>query len=108
LIFLGTLVAVVFGSFPANCFTSACSTSTSASIQYGILASRILWTLGVFGIAVGAALKLQFVLLEPSSNSSESNARHIDRRRAELYLLIVSIVILLVLTLVQGAVAPLL
>ncbi len=99
MLFLGTLIMVVFGSTPADCFTSTCSTSTAAGVQYGILAAGIFWTVGAFGIAVGSAIKLQFTLLDPGSNTAEATARYLDRRRAELVLLILAIVILLVVTL---------
>lgn len=105
LLFIGTLVDVIAGSYPADCFTSHCSGSTSAGIQYAILASRILWSIGAFGLAAGAGIDLHFLQQNPESNSPEENARHLARRRAAFALVIAGIVILLVLTLTAGVVA---
>jgi hypothetical protein len=107
LLFVGTLVAVIAGSYPADCFTSHCSGSTSAGIQYAILAARILWAIGAFGIAAGAGIQLHFILQNPESNGPEENARFLAARRAAFFLLLVGIGILLALLLTQGtAVAP--
>jgi hypothetical protein len=102
LLFIGTLVDVIAGSFPADCFTSHCSGSTSAGIQYAILFSRILWTLGAFGLAAGAGIELHFILQHPDSDGAEENARFLARRRAAFVLLLVGIAILFVLLLSQG------
>ncbi|MGP8078314.1 MAG: hypothetical protein ACLQD8_06875 [Thermoplasmata archaeon] len=102
LLFVGTLVDVIAGSFPADCFTSHCSGSTSAGIQYAILFARILWTVGAFGLASGAGIELHFVLQNPEANGAEENARFLARRRAAFVLLLVGIAILFVLLLSEG------
>jgi hypothetical protein len=102
LLFLGTLVAVLFASFPADCFTMTCTGSDAASVQYGILASRLLWTFGAFGLAGGAAIKLHFLLDEPGTDSPEATRRYLARRRSEFLLLLVGVAILLLLLLTAG------
>ncbi len=107
LLFVGTLVMVLFGSYPASCFTSACSTSTSAGLQYSILFSRILWTVGAFAIAAGAGIQRQFVLNGPTPEGSEASARFLADRRTEFVLFLFGIVLLLVLLLSEtSAIAP--
>ncbi len=107
LLFVGTLVAVLFGSFPADCFTSTCGAGVRAGVQYGILLSRLLWTFGAFGLALGAGIQRQFVLNGPTSETGESGARYLQDRATEFWLLLASIGILLLLLLSQtGAIAP--
>lgn len=107
LLFVGTLVDVIGGTYPADCFTSTCTTSTSASLQYAILAARILWVLGAFGLSSGAAIQLHFVLVTPESDSSEENARYLAARRAAFVTFLVGIGILLAVLLTDGsAIAP--
>ncbi|HTP54582.1 MAG TPA: hypothetical protein VML94_06475 [Thermoplasmata archaeon] len=106
LFFVGTLVDVIAGSFPADCFTSHCSGSTSAGIQYAILFSRLLWTLGAFGLAAGGGIELHFFLQNPESNGPEENARYLARRRAAFAYIFLGIGILFVLLLSTGSVAP--
>jgi hypothetical protein len=107
LLFVGTLVSVLFGSFPADCFTMTCTGSTSAGVQYGILLARLLWTFGAFGLAIGAGIQRQFVLNGPPPESTEAGARFLADRRTEFWLMLAGIGILLVLLLTQpGAVAP--
>lgn len=107
LLFVGTLVDVVAGSYPADCFTSHCGGGASASVQYGILAARILWSVGAFALSGGAAIDLHFVLQGPEANGAEENARFLARRRTAFVLFLVGIAILFGLLITQsGAVAP--
>ncbi len=107
LLFVGTIVSVLFGSFPADCFTMTCSGSTSAGVQYGILLARLLWTFGAFGLTVGAGIQRQFVLNGPPPESAEAGAKFHADRRSEFWLMLAGIGILLVLLLTQsGALAP--
>lgn len=107
LVFVGTLIDVIAGSYPADCFTSHCGGSTSAGIQYGILAARLLWSIGAFGLSAGAGIELHFLQTSPEGPGPEENARYLARRRAAYGLLLVGIGVLLVLLLTQGgAVAP--
>lgn len=107
LLFVGTVVDVIAGTFPADCFTSTCTTSTSAGIQYAILAARLLWAIGAFGLAAGAGIQLHFVLHSPETDGAEENARFLAARRAAFVLLLVGIGILLVILLTDSAaVAP--
>jgi hypothetical protein len=100
LVFVGTLVMVVAGSVPANCFTSTCNIgNTDQGIAYGIETARLLWTLGLFAIAGGAGIRLQF--FGPSTTTAtqtpESTRIYLARRRGEFVILVVSIVLLFVL-----------
>ena len=107
LVFVGTLVDVIGGTYPADCFTSTCTTSTAAGLQYAILAARILWALGAFGLSAGAAVQLHFVLIAPESETAEENARYLAARRAAFVVFLVGIGILLALLLTDGsAIAP--
>lgn len=105
-ILIGTLVAVVLASYPASCFTSTCTVNTSASLQYAILTSRLLWTLGAAGIAVGAWLKLHFFLVSPASGTPDGTQLFLAARRAETIQILVAIGILLLLLLNAGTPAP--
>jgi len=106
LFFVGTLVDVIAGSYPADCFTSHCSGSTSAGIQYAILFSRILWSLGAFGLAAGGGIELHFLLQNPESNGPEENARFLARRRGAFAFVLIGVGVLLVLLLTAGVAAP--
>ena len=105
LLFIGTLVIVVAGSTPADCFTSTCGTSVGQNVAYGIETARLLWTIGLFGLAAGAGLRLQVVNVHPTGTTPEETRLFLARRRGEFILLIVSI-LLLFLVLVWSA-APL-
>jgi hypothetical protein len=106
LLFVGTLVDIIAGSTPADCFTSHCGANISADIQYAILVSRLLWAIGAFGLAAGAGIKLHFLLREPETNGADENARFLARRRGEFLLFLAGVGILFVLLLTQtGAVA---
>jgi hypothetical protein len=75
LIFIGTLVAVILVSFPASCVPiSGCSTGTIQGLLNALIAARILWTIGVFGIGVGAGLKLLQI-----NHAAESGSMPEDR-----------------------------
>jgi hypothetical protein len=107
LLFVGTLVAVIFASPPADCFTSTCGNGVSAGLQYGILTARLLWTFGAAFLLAGSAIKLHFVLGEPTSDGPEGNARYLALRRTETVLILVALGILFVLLLTAStAVAP--
>lgn len=103
-LFLGTLIVVLFGSVPADCFTSTCTGNTAASVEYGILTGHLFWAIGAFGLIVGSGVRLRYVLGEPSSDGAETNSRFIAARRLEVLLLIVGIVLLLVITLDSTAI----
>jgi hypothetical protein len=107
LLFVGTLVDVIGGTYPADCFTSTCTGSTAAGVQYAILTARILWSLGAFGLSAGAAVQLHFVLTGPDSDTTEENARYLAARRAAFLTFLVGIGILLAILLTDGtAIAP--
>jgi len=107
LVFVGTLVDIIAGTYPADCFTSTCTPSTAAGLQYAILSARILWALGAFGLSAGAAVQLHFVLVAPESETAEENARYLAARRAAFVTFLVGIGILLAILLTDGAaIAP--
>jgi hypothetical protein len=105
LLFVGTLVAVLFASPPADCYTSACGNGTLSDIQYGILTSHLLWTLGAAALLAGASIKLHYVLSESTASGADGNSRFLAQRRTETALVLVSIGILLVLLLTAGTAA---
>lgn len=100
LLFVGTLVVVVFGSYPADCFTSTCAYgSLDQGIAYGIETARLLWTLGLFGIAAGAGIRLQFTTPNPAPTTPEGTRMYLARRRGEFVILVIAIVLLFLLLL---------
>jgi len=106
LIFLGTIIQIAFGYVPISCVdASSCSQSTFQGIVYGIDAARLLWVVGLFGLAVGAGLHLQF-RPAPSSPLTPEDARvYLARRRGELVMLVLSLLLLfLILLLSTGSV----
>ncbi|MGA8664146.1 MAG: hypothetical protein WB809_03640 [Thermoplasmata archaeon] len=106
LLFVGTLVVVVAGSFPADCFTTTCGTSTAQGVAYGVETARLLWTLGLFGIAAGAGIRLQFVNANALPTTSDETRIYLARRRGEFVILVVSILLLFGLLLWSTATLP--
>ncbi len=97
LLFVGTLVLVIGGGYPAGCFTSTCGGGVFSGVEYAILTARILWAIGAFGLSAGAGIELHFVLHSPRSDSSEEHERFLAQRRAAFVLLLVGVGILVVL-----------
>jgi len=108
LLFIGTLIVVVAGSYPADCFTQipACGASTAQGVAYGIETARLLWTLGLFGIAAGAGLRLQIVNVHPLPTTSDETRVYLARRRGEFVILVVALVLLFVLLVWSTAALP--
>jgi hypothetical protein len=106
LLFVGTLVVVVAGGFPADCFTTTCTTSTAQGVAYGIETARILWVIGLFGIAAGAGLRLQFQAPPASPSTPEETRVYLARRRGEFVILVISILLLFGLLLWSAAALP--
>jgi hypothetical protein len=96
-IFVGGLIAVTAGVIPPNCFSNACGTGTASNIAYGIMAARLLLVLGLFGLAAGAGLHLQFRPGLASGSTPEETRAYLARRRGEFILLVFSIFLLFVL-----------
>jgi hypothetical protein len=105
LLFIGTLVQVIWGSFPASCVTGAtgCSagnlTTYYQSVANAILISGLLWTLGLFFLGSGAGLKLHWVLKQPAGQSQQELTAWVADRRLNGALVILSIVLLMVILL---------
>lgn len=98
LLFVGGLIAVTAGVIPPNCFNSACSAGgTDANIAYGVMAARLLLVLGLFGLAAGAGLHLQFRPALVAGSSPEDTRVYLARRRGEFLLLVLSILLVFVL-----------
>jgi len=98
LIFVGGLLAVTAGVFPPNCYTSTCSIGgTEANVAYGIMAARLLIVLGLFGLAAGAGLHLQFRPSLASGSSPEETRVYLGRRRGEFALLLISILLVVLI-----------
>lgn len=68
LVFVGTLIGVI----GLNPTTSAPSAST---IDNSILATRILWSLGLAAIAAGAGIKLRYVAVTPAHDLTDGQSR---------------------------------
>jgi hypothetical protein len=68
LVFVGTLIGVI----GLNPTTSAPSQST---IDGTILATRILWTLGLAAIGLGAGIKLRYVAVTPAQDLTDGQSR---------------------------------
>jgi len=94
LVFVGGLIAVTAGVVPPSCFTGGCGTGTEANVAWGIMAARLLIVLGLFGLAAGAGLHLQFRPALAAGASPEETRAYIARRRGEFLLLALTIVLL--------------
>ncbi len=84
LLFVGTLVIVIGGTEPSSCFTSTagCGAGALQTALNSILAARIIWTIGLAGLAFGAGLKLRSVTRNPSpGTTAEAIAWTADRAR---------------------------
>ena len=98
LLFVGTLVYVAFYSEPGNCFTDPTSCSSFVSnAATAALAARVLWSIGLFFLGAGAALKLHWKLAAPTGGTPEQYAWVTADRRFNGLLVVLSIVLLFVL-----------
>jgi hypothetical protein len=98
LVFVGTLVVVVAGAFPADCL-GGCTVTTGQGVLYGLETARILWTLGLFGIAGGAGIRLQFQVPNPLPTTPEATRIYLARRRGEFAILVIALLLLFVILL---------
>jgi hypothetical protein len=94
LLFVGGLIAVTAGVVPPSCFSSGGCAGSGTNVAYGIMAARLLLVLGLFGLATGAGLHLQFRPALSSGATPEETRVYISRRRGEFVLLALSIVLL--------------
>jgi hypothetical protein len=98
LIFVGGLLAVTAGVFPPNCYNSTCGAGgTEMNIAYGIMAARLLILLGLFGLATGAGLHLQFRPSPASGATPEETRVYLARRRGEFALLLISVLLVVLI-----------
>ncbi len=99
LLFVGGLVAVTAGVWPPSCLNStSCGTgATLENVYYGIMVARLLLVLGLFGIATGAGLHLQFAHEPASGLTPETTRLYISRRRFERVLLVFTVLLLFVI-----------
>lgn len=99
LLFVGGLVAVSGGVLPPGCVSTPtnCNSGTAANVDWAIMVARLLLVLGLFGLATGAGLHLQFRPGSTGGASAEETRAYIARRRGEFVLLIISILLLFVL-----------
>jgi hypothetical protein len=107
LIFVGGLIAVTAGVVPPSCYSTVCGGGTASNLAYGIMAARLVLVLGLFGLAVGAGLHLQFRPGLASGASAEETRAYIARRRGEFILLIFTIFLLFVIVWWSVVVPPL-
>jgi len=95
LLFVGGLIVVSFGVFPPNCVTmSNCNAGTLTNVDYGVMVGRLLLVLGLFGLAVGAGLHLQFRPALADGATPEQTRVYLARRRGEFVLLALTILLL--------------
>lgn len=94
LLFVGGLIAVTAGVYPPSCLTSNCNANTLANIDYGIMVARLLLILGLFGLAAGAGLHLQFRPPLAAGATPEATRVYLARRRSEFALLVLTILLL--------------
>jgi hypothetical protein len=94
LIFVGGLLAVTAGVFPPGCLTSSCGASSVANVDYGIMVARVLLILGLFGLATGAGLHLQFRPGPAAGATPEETRTYLSRRRGEFVLLVLCVLLL--------------
>jgi hypothetical protein len=102
LVFLGTAIMIAFGYVPISCVGGAaasCTQSNLQSIVYGIDTAHLLWTVGLFGIAAGCGLQLQFRGPPNFPSTPEETRVYIAHRRGEFAMLVISVVLLFVLML---------
>lgn len=97
LLFLGTLIAVAFGSIPGGCFTqpTSCGTNFAAGVANALLVGKILWTIGLFFIGAGSAIRMHYTLQATSSQRAEEVVRGTHDRWMNALILIVTVVLLL-------------
>jgi hypothetical protein len=107
LVFLGTVVMVAFGFIPVSCVAATnCSQGTLQGVLYGIDAARLLWTVGLFGLAVGAGLHLQFRPPPTFPSTPEETRVYLARRRGELIMLVIALLLLFLLMLYSTLAVP--
>ncbi|MCI4350011.1 MAG: hypothetical protein L3K15_00620 [Thermoplasmata archaeon] len=106
LLFVGTLVQVIWGSFPANCVAGSTGCTAGNLNSYlqananAVLASGIIWSLGLFFLGSGAGVKLHWVLKRPPAQASpEDLAAWVADRRLNGLIVLFSIVLLLIIML---------
>ena len=111
LLFVGTLVQVIWGSYPASCVNGAtgCTAGNLTSYLQGdanaILTSGILWALGLFFLGSGAGIKLHWVLKRPPAQASaeELSAWVADRRLNGILVLVTVVLLFAVLVYYHGS-----
>ena len=101
LIFVGTLVGILGSSTPGGCYTTPSSCASSLALAANlIIASKVLWALGLFGLAAASGLRLQNGLMPSTAAWSESGEQPRNPRiLANLLVLIVSIILMAVILL---------
>ena len=98
LLFIGTLVMIIFGGTPINCIGAAsCSQSTLQGIAYGVVIARSLWAIGLLGLAAGTGMHLQFTAPPAEPTTPERVRIYLARRRGEFGILVLSIILLFAL-----------
>ena len=105
LVFLGTLIAVVATTPGGGCFTSpgSCGTGFLGQAANGAYAAKLLWVLGLGAIGAGAGIRLHWGLRASRDQSPEELQLVAASRRANWIVIVLSIVLLLTLLLVSGA-----
>lgn len=109
LLVLGALVAVTGASFPGNCAQTGtnCTPTGSnwpAQADWSVLVGKVLATLGLGALALGALLKMRYALGFPASGKREEVAYTISDRWFNGILFLVTVFLLF--TLLMSMTAP--
>ncbi|HTT35874.1 MAG TPA: hypothetical protein VMH78_08435 [Thermoplasmata archaeon] len=103
LLFVGTLLAIIGLSYGGSCYSSTGSpvcignTSWESGAANAILAAKLLWSIGLFLFGVGIGIKMHWTLQMPASGKAEEVTYVVAERRANYWLLILTIVLLAIL-----------
>ncbi|MCI4357634.1 MAG: hypothetical protein L3J95_04615 [Thermoplasmata archaeon] len=99
LIFVGTLIAVVGASVPGSCAPPGTCAGFFTQAANSIIFGKVLWVLGLFCLAGASGLRLQGNLLPGTSSGSDMSEAKAPRVGANLWILLLSIVLMAVILL---------
>jgi hypothetical protein len=102
LLFVGTLVAVIWVSISSSCYTTTTTCGNLGSgylsgVANAVVVSKILWAIGLFFLGAAAGIKLHWASPRPQGSAAEDTAAWAADRRMNGLLLTVSIVLLAIL-----------
>jgi hypothetical protein len=94
LIFLGTLIAVVAGSIPADCFSTGGCSGFGGTWAWASLIGSTLWVIGLFFLGGSSGLQLLRGLHAPTGGSPEEYRWVLTERWFNFLTVLASIVLL--------------